>query len=235
MNKTDKLDDKILRLIGKKSSYTSEMAKNLRVGRTTLQYRLKKLERLGLAKNTNKGRKTIWLPIFKNTHNKSHFKIYKGVEIIHAYEQLLSVPKHTIIFGVQGSEAARTEFSILPGLFIKKAHKIFKRKKIILKGVSNKKALDYFSGLDDSMVKSHKGRTLGIKLFSGNSFLSSGEIMSTKKILLLSNPQSKQAVVIKDRGITIIVYDTLQLMFEMLDDEKTFDLNYYLDTKTASK
>jgi hypothetical protein len=58
--------------------------------------------------------------------------------------------------------------------------------------------------------------------------------MSTKKLLLLSNPIAKQVVVIKDKGITEIVYDILDLVFEILDGRNTFDLNNYLRSKIAS-
>jgi len=234
MNSIDILDKKILYLIGQKPQYPSEMARNLGIVRTTIQYRLKKLEQLNIVKSTKNGRQTIWFPIFKNDHNKNHFRIYKKDEIIQAYNQLLNLPKHTNILAVQGNEAAKNEFTSLPALFIKQAHKTFKRKQIILKGITNEKVLNIFDDLDESLVKSHQGRTTGIKLFSENIFLSAGEIISTKNILLLANPKTKQVIVIKDRGITMIVYDTLHLMFDLLDNKKTFDLNYYLKTKTSS-
>jgi len=78
------------------------------------------------------------------------------------------------------------------------------------------------------MIKSHIGRSQGLKIFSNDSFIAPGEIMSTESFLLLANPKSKFALVIKDKGVTKIVNDTLRLVFDLLDGEKFFDLNGWL-------
>lgn len=227
----DEIDNKIIKLLDEKPLHPSEISRKLGILRTTIQYRLNRLHRAGLAKKTIKGRKSIWQPIYKNAHNKNHYRVYRGADIVRAYQQFLSLPRHTFILGVQGSEAARNEFNNLPPLFIKEAHKVFKRKGIIMKGISNEKCLGLFDELNKDMIKSHIGRTQGLKIFSDDKFLASGEIMSTEKLLLLSNPKSKFALVIKDEGITKIVNDTLKIIFGLLDDSKTFDLNRYLKTK----
>jgi DNA-binding Lrp family transcriptional regulator len=230
----DELDNKILTLIGEDELHPSEMARKLGVLRTTIQYRLRKIEELGLAKKRTVGKKTLWSAVVRQEHNKSHFKIYKGNDFVQAYRQLLSLPAETTVLAIQGSRAAKGEFTALPAQFIKEAHRVFKRKRFVLRGVTNEQALRAFTGLEESMIQSHVGRTLGIKLFRDNHFLGSGEIMSTKKLLLLSNPIAKQVVVIKDKGITEIVYDILDLVFEILDGRNTFDLNNYLRSKIAS-
>lgn len=230
----DELDNKILTLIGKQEVHPSEIARSLGVLRTTVQYRLKKIEKLRLAKKRKEGRKTLWRAVVRQEHNKNHFRVYKDKEFVQAYRQMLSVPAGTTILAIQGSRAAKGEFSSLPTSFIKEAHRVFKRKGVILRGVMHEQSLRVFSDLDESLFKSHIGRTLGIKLFRDNHFLGPGEIMSTKKLLLLSNPVAKQVIVIKDRGIAEIVYDILDLVFEILDGRNTFDLNNYLRNKIAA-
>lgn len=230
----DELDNKILTLISKQKIHASEMARQLGVSRTTIQYRLKKIEELGLAQKRISGRKTLWSVVVRTEHNKSHFRIYRGADFVQSYKQLLSLPAQTTIFAIQGSSAAKGELNTLPVEFIKESHKIFKKKKIVLKGVTNEKTLHAFTSTDKSLIQSHVGRTLGIKLFHDSHFLGSGEILSTKKLLLLSNPVAKQAIVIKDKGITEIVYDTLDLIFEVFDGKNTFDLNSYLRNKITS-
>ena len=68
-------------------------------------------------------------------------------------------------------------------------------------------------------------------MFSDDKFLALGEIMSTESFLLLSNPKSQFVLIIKDKGVTKIVNDTLKVLFELLDGVKAFDLNRYLKTK----
>lgn len=230
----DKLDNKILTFIRDQESYPSEMARELGVLRTTIQYRLKKMEKSGLAKKRTSGKKTLWSIVIRQERNKSHFKIYKGDDVVQAYGQFLSLPAETSIFAIQGSRAAKGEFVVLPDQFIKEVHRVFKRKRFVLRGITNEQTLHAFIGLEESMIRSHVGRTLGMKLFRDNHFLGSGEVMSTKKMLLLSNPVAKRVVLIKNKGITEIVYDILDLVFEILDGSNTFDLNNFLRGKIAS-
>lgn len=231
MISVDDLDNKILKLIGEEPVHPSEISRKLGVLRTTIHYRLNRLYHAGLAKKTISGRKSIWWPIYKNTHNKNHYRVYKGRDIIQAYKQLLILPRQTVILAIQGSSAAKSEFDNLPPLFIKEAHKAFKRKEIIMKGLSNEKSLEHFDKLSKDMINSHIGRSQGLKIFSDNKFLASGEVMSTENFLLLSNPKSQFVLVIKDKGVTKIVNDTLKVLFELLDGDKTFDLNHYLKAK----
>jgi len=225
----DDLDRKILGLLGEEPAYPSEISRKLGALRTTVQYRLCRLHKSGLAFKVIRGRKSIWRAIYQKPHNKNRYRVYVGRDIVHAYKELFTLPRHTVIFAIQGSDAARGEFDSLPPLFIRDAHRILKRKGIIMKVASNEQSLGAFDALNDTMVRSHIGRTQGVKIFSGNIFLSAGEIMSTEKLLLLSNPKLGFVLVIKERGITAIVNDTLKTLFEFLDDYKTFDLNRYLN------
>lgn len=227
----DDLDNKILKLLGKEPLHPSEISRKLGVLRTTIHYRLDRLYHAGLAKKTTSGRRSIWRPVYKNTHNKNHYRVYRDKDIIQAYKQLLILPRQTMILAIQGSSAAKSEFDNLPPLFIKEAHKILKRKGIVMKGISNERSLGLFDKLSGDMIKSHIGRAQGLKMFSDDKFLAPGEVMSTENFLLLVNPKSQCALVIKDRGVTKVVNDTLKVLFELLDGDKTFDLNRYLKTK----
>jgi len=227
----DKIDNAILKLLSEESLHSSEISRRIKVLRTTVQYRLNRLSGLGLVKKTIYGRKSIWKMIYKNKHNKNYYRIYKGNDIVQAYRQLLNLPQNTLILVVQGSEAAKSELDNLPLLFIKEAHSVFKKKKIIMRGISNKKSLELFDKLEKDMIESHIGRPQGLKIFSNDKFLTAGEIMSTEKLLLFANPKLQTAVIIKDREMTQVIHDILRLIFELLDNDKTFDLNNYLKIK----
>lgn len=231
MISVDDLDNRILKLLGKEPVHPSEISRKLGVLRTTIHYRLNRLYHAGLAKKTISGRKSIWHPIYKHTHNKNQYRVYKGRDIIQAYKQLLILPRQTVILSIQGSDAGKSQFDNLPPLFIKEAHRILKRKGIVMKGISNEKSLGVFDKLSGDMIKSHIGRAQGLKMFSDDRFLAPGEVMSTENFLLLSNPKSQFVLVLKDKGVTKIVNDTLKVLFELLDGDKTFDLNRYLKTK----
>ncbi len=230
----DNLDNKILVLLGREAIYPSEISRKLGILRTTIQYRLSRLHRAGLVEKNIIGRKSLWRPVFRNTHNKNHYRIYKGGDIVQAYRQLLNLPSQSTILAVQGTGAAKSEFDNLPLLFIKEAHKILKRKGIIMKGISNEKSVKLFDNLNADIVRSHIGRPQGLKVFSDEKFTASGELMSTAEFLLLSNPKTKVALVIKDVGVTKIVNDAMKLLFELMEGSKNFDLNSYLKSKVSA-
>ena len=225
----DDTDKKILKSLGKSPLHPSALARQTGLGRTTISYRLKRLGRLGLVRKSTMGRKSVWNIVFRNDGINNYFKIYRSKDILKAYNQILDLPKHTIILSAQGTGAVEGEFKNLPPSFIQEAHRVFKRKKIILKGFSNKEALKSFFQIKQTLIKSHIGRSLGVKVFNDNKFSSDGEVMSTKYFLLLSNPKAKQVVVVKDPGITKLIHDILELLFELMEGTPNFDLNTHLE------
>lgn len=229
----DTLDSDILTLIERRDMHPSEISRRTGVIRTKIQYRLKRIEKLGLASKRFAGRKTLWFATRVRHHNKNRMRLYERSDFTQAYEQLLSSPKGTTILFVQGSRAAQAEVAGLPQSLIRDAHRISKRRKFVLRGITNEKALHAFSSLEKTLIESHIGRTLGVKMFRDTHFLSAGEIMSTKKLLLIANPETKRAIVVKDIEITAIVYDILDVMLEILDEKNSFDLNKYLRTVIA--
>lgn len=229
MNQNDK---KILKTIETKPKHTSLISRITNISRTSVQYRLKKMEKEHLVKYYKNGKKTMWAPVFKLDHNKNYFKVYKGIFMYQAYAQLFKLPKNSILFTVQGAEGAKELYSILPDAFIKQAHKNFKKRGFIIKGLINENLLNIFNQMKKTTVRSHQGRTMGLKTFSGKIFSGHGEIISNSHLLLLSNPKKEQILVIKDREITRIIYEILELNFNLFEGQKSFDLNNYLNKIT---
>ena len=149
--------------------------------------------------------------------------------MVSAYNHFLNLPKETVILCVQGAGAAKGEFYGLPSPFIRIAHRVFKKKKIIIKGVINKKILEIFNILDKETIKSHIGRGIGIKIaIQDKLLLGPGEIMATPKFVLFGNPEAKRVIIIKDKSIAEIIYETLEIIFDALEEKGSFDLNQYL-------
>jgi len=229
------LDNKILNLLDKKTSYPSLISRELGILRTTVQYHLNKLEKIKLINKKIIGRRTMYSIAYNKKGNKNLYKIYSGKDgLIQAYYQLFKIPKESTILVIQGSESAKNELLNLPDRVIKEFHRIVKRKKIIMRGISNKKILKYLDSMKKDMTMSHIGRTQSFRIVSDNRFLSSAEIFSTQKSILLSNPKSKTAIIIKDKEMVMIINDILSFVFELIENNKTFDLNRYLKDKISS-
>jgi len=225
----DKTDQKILKIISKKPSYLSEIARESSIWRTTIQYRLKRLEKIGLVKKNKKGIKSIWQRVYKKDWNKNIFKIYTGKEIFNAYNHFLKLPKESVILAIQGVKAAEGELCGIPPSFIQMAHHNFKKRKIIIKSIINEEILNIFNLLKKEMIKSHIGRGTGIKIITHDKLLLGyGEIMATPKLTLLGNLLEKRVVLIKDKNIAQILYETLEILFDAFEEKGSFDLNKYL-------
>jgi DNA-binding Lrp family transcriptional regulator len=231
MISTDAIDDKILRLLTHSPLHPSELARKSDLHRTTINYRLQRLEKRNLIKHTTQGRKTIYSLDFKKAEKQNARKYvqeYSGENIIKAYRELLTVPRNSIILSAQGSGAVAGELTRLPHGFINEAHRIFKRKKILLKGFSNKKSLAAFDHISKELIRSHIGRSLGIKILDKDIFTGNGEILAAKNLFVLANPGAKKAIVVKEKEIARTLYDLMSVLFEFLEKTPGFDLNTYL-------
>jgi DNA-binding transcriptional ArsR family regulator len=218
-----------LTIINKGPLYPSEIAKKSGVARTTVAYRLSRLSKLGLVKKSIVGRKSLWKRVFKISKTPDYFKIYEGQEIALAYTELFSLPKDSVLLSIQGSEAITGQFNCLPKALILEAHRVFKRKRFILKGISNAGALGAIENIEKDLIESHIGRTVGLKLFTNNLFRTSGEILCTNNFLLLADPVKKSALIVRGSGITQIVYDALSVLIDSLDNVKNFNINEYFE------
>jgi len=224
---TDTQDNRILSFLRKQPIHVSEMSRHLGIKRTSVTYRLQRLERLGLIKGSLLGNKRTYSLKFKKVGLKDYIQNYSGDAMADAYKNLLHLPKETIIFAIQGNHAAKWHLKHLPESLISEIHRVFKKKKIILRGISNTEVVNIFKKMSTSMIRSHKGRTLGIKLLE-NKFAGDGEMMVTKNFILLSNPRAKRVILIKDPAITEMVYEVLALLLESLGSIRIIDINAYL-------
>lgn len=227
----DTIDKNILKLLQKEPLHPSEISRRLTILRTKIQYRLNRLSKYGYLKKEIQGKKSIWHLIYNHKHNKSFYTTYKDRDILEVYHQLLSLPVDSIVYSIQGFSAAQEELKYIPDSFIKQTHKIFKKKKIIMKGIINEKCLKHFDALHRDMIMSHINRPQGLKILRGDMFMGAGEIISTKKTLFFINPQTKHALMIKDPALVQIVYEMTKLLFELFDQSTLFDLNDYLRRK----
>lgn len=197
-----KFDKQIIKALGREQLSATRISQRAKLGRTSVQYRLGKLLNSRLVSRLTLNKRKILYRVNKKAVNELKntriIEIFTGKQMVQGYEYFLQLPRYSFILGVQGLGAVQKIFKVLPTDFIKRAHAIQKRRNIIIKGFTNKKALSVFDGAETAMIKSHHGRTVGAKVVDGNIFLSSSEILSSENLLLVSNLAQKRVVVIKD-------------------------------------
>lgn len=221
------MDDKIVNSLKESPAHPSILAKKLNLPRTTISYRLNRLEKYKIVSMQTKGRKSLWYISSSTPSSYGPITIYKEREIENAYAQLLDLPKGSVIMSIQCAGAAHGEITSLPESFIRKAHNTFKNRNFIMKGISNESVIKYMKSVDKKLIKSHIGRGVGLKLFSNQFFTGDGEIFVSEKFILIANPSQKIAVVCKDNGIINALKDTFTTLYDLLEDIKIFNINQY--------
>ncbi len=223
----DVMDTKILSLLRQRRMHSSEMSRELGMPRTSIGYRLKRLASFKRVESKISGRKNLWQLTRARVHSKELFKIFTGSDFYECYKLLTTLPKDSVIYAAQGSEAGKGELRNIPHYFIEDMHRTLKRRNIRMHAIANKKLLEAFAGLQETLHTSHIGRPQGVKLVD-RLFVSEGECFITKHFALFSNPTKKRAIIIKDSGVTVLLFDLMSLFFMLSDQIQTFDLNAYL-------
>ncbi len=220
----DETDRQILACLGKAPAHCSSIARRLNLPRTTVAYRAERLAKLHRVEKKIIGRKTVWRLSTRRVHNKNILKEFEGVDFIECYKALFTVPKESIVYAVQGSQAGEAELKNVPHSFITEAHTYFTSRRIVMRGISNKKLFDTLSNLDEALLKSHRKRPQALKT-TNRLFTSGGELFATEHFILLVNPGAKRGVVIKDKDIVSLCFDTMSLLFSLSDKLETVNLD----------
>jgi hypothetical protein len=227
------LNRDILKALGARKLTAADIARKIGYPRTTIQFRLKGLlrERL-ISKSAYVGRK-IFYSVNAKAVNEARgsrlIQIFTGTNIIHGYSDFVDAPKNSIIYSIQGAIAVKRILKALPTDFIKEAHRKFKRRGVILKGFANKKSLSMFSEIDTEMVKSHSGRSVGVKLIEGGIFEGPCELLCSMSSLLISDLEKRRAILLKDKDVVGLMFEILSLLYSSSEHIRVFSLNEYLN------
>ena len=229
----DYLDTQIISHLRKGSSHASLLARELNEPRTSIAYRLGRLEENKKVLSYTKGRKTMWQIHEERIHNKSLIREFRGQEFLQCYTILETLPPKSTVYAVQGADSVKASLRSVPDTMTKNIHRLFKRREIVLRAIANKKVLENIETMSDSLRKSHTGRPQSIKLLDAK-FLSSGEIFVTETFISIINPEKRIGIVIKDKGIVMLLYDMMALLFSLSERIESFDLNAYIGKKVRT-
>lgn len=228
---SNKIDTKIIDFLGNKKMNATKISKKLVLGRTTIQYRLQKLVREKVLHREKGFKHEVLYSINRNilniSGNSRQLGAFSDKNIIRAYKYITELPKDNVIYSIQGKEAVRNIFKILPNDFIKSAHSTYRRKRFIIKGIINKNTINDINGMDKEMAKSHIGRTVGLRLIDGNILNGPCELISCKSVFLISNTEDRKTFIIKDKNIVTFLYEIFAMLYETSDNIRIFNLNDY--------
>lgn len=233
------IDKQVLKTIATKQLTVSEIARKTGFGRTTLNYRLKLLLKEKLISRSKIVGRRVFYSVNKKAVNEAResrlIEVFNGSNIVQAYKYFFEVPKNTFVYGVQGFDAIRKIIKTLPVDFLKNAHKKQKNRSVILKGFINKRALSILEDVSLEINQSHSGRTVGVKLVEGNVFMGPCEILCSQTTFLINDTAKKRALVLREKAITIFLYEIFSVFYDNSENVQVFKMNDYWDSLINKK
>lgn len=230
---TTKEDSLIIRKLKLRPMHPSEISREINIPRTTIAYRLKMLEKSKIVKHKTVGRKCVWEMNFVKNNNEL-FSYYHGDDFENAFAECLKIKKASVVLSVQGVDAAIYELKNVSRALVFKVHRHFKKNGIVFKSITNEKALEVFRKIDKKYVASHSGRAGGLKLFKNSAFLGDGEIAVCEQFVLISNPKTKDSILIKEPGLVRTINQVFSLLFDSIENIPGINLNSYLNKITET-
>lgn len=225
------LDKKIIKALGASRLDAYSLSVKIGLGKTTTQYRLNKMVKLGLIERFFISDRKILYGTTKKAANEVHdsrlIEVFTGLNVTRAYESFIESRRKSSIYSVQGTGAIRLLLAGLPTKFIKEAHMRHKHKSVLIKGFVNENAKSVIQTMRPDLIKSHTGRTVGLKLVSGNVLRGDGEILCSKSAVMFHNTRKRRAIVIKDQEISEFIYEILDFSYNE-SSMPTFPLNDFL-------
>lgn len=226
---THDLDVKAYREIEKKARTTAELARILKVSRTTLVYRLGKMEsehKIMIRKNA-KGA-LLWFPVYDQSHGKASVSIYVGHTFVRAYTALWKLKKGSIVYAIYGKKSVRAELRHISRTFMLESQRRIRNRKIITKAIINQDAIAVLSTFNDELLKAHTNRSRGTCTYTSTQFFhSTGEVIVARSFILLIDVSKRRSVLIRNKEIASLTWDIAQLLFDLLEfsmPTKQFDI-----------
>ncbi len=224
-------DKKIIQALGARRLNANSLSEKTSIGKTTIQYRLGKMLENGLIQRFVISERKILYGVNKKAVNEARssniIEVFSGAHAIQAYRDFLESPKQSTIYSIQGMEAIERLVKSLPQGFVAGAHNRQKRKNILLKGFVHENIRQTIKAWPSEIVKSHIGRTVGLKMVEGKILRGPCEMLCTESVIMFHNTDKKRVVVVKDKEISRFIYEIIGFMYDNLQIP-VFPLNEYL-------
>ncbi len=213
----DTIDNGIRGQLRRGEATASDLARFLPYPRTTITYRLERLLSVHRVAFRVVGRCKLWRLATRPQQKKDLFQIFSGPDYYECYKVLLLTPPRSTVYAIQGGKAGKAVLASIPSYFLREAHALFKRRKIVLRSVAHRDVFGAFAGLSERMIRSHKERPQVNKVIEGALLSGGGELIASPHALLLTNAKQQRAILIKDREIVRLCHDTLELLHSLSD------------------
>lgn len=226
-----------------------DIARKTKVGRTTVNFLLKKLQKRGILTRNRIKNHYEWT-IADSTQIKNKFEnLYKflnisplegfihlpediGIEVfkgkkrvLEAYENILKIGSNKRIFFIQGNKSVRDSIKFLPQSYIERIQEWYRKHKVILDGIAGESTLELLKTLKPKELKVYVDR-LAVAYIIEDDFINFNmDIIIIGKTIAMLNYEKSLLLVIKNEEICDAI---LNMMETMKIVAKKIDLNKFI-------
>lgn len=230
------LDEKILAELDHAPASASALARSLAVPRTTILYRLQRLQTLKrIEAGKGRGMEKLWKRHYQTSIGKSSFMVFEGNTFWKVYSEQWKLKKGSTIYEIACAETIEDTLKKLPRSFILESQRRIRQRQIIVRSILHESATKLLEQFDSELLRAHRGRTLGIKQYlSRKLFRGAGQIIVAHSFIILINTKVRRSVLIRDRQLVAMLFDILSLLFDLIEaaDEvtvKKFNMEQTID------
>lgn len=211
----DTLDKRIRANLRQGEATASDLSRSLPYPRTTLTYRLARLHTLKLVDFRAMGRRKLWRLSARPQQKKDLIQIFSGRDFYECYKAFLHTPARTTVYAIQGGRSGKAILASTPSYFLREVHALFNRRKIVIRSVVHRDLIGAFAGMGERLLRSHQNRPQIHKIVDGPLLAGGGELLVSPHALLLTHAQKQRALLVKDKEIVRVCYDTLTLLHNL--------------------
>jgi DNA-binding Lrp family transcriptional regulator len=218
----DPTDQALLRTLARAPQSASSLARTTGISRPTVNYRLKRLHQLQYVQRTRvSGCELEWRSSVAQERGRALHAVYYGDDIARAYAGLTRVPRGSIIYALCGTKYVALTAEKYDTYRTHEIRMSYQARNLFIRNLIGEGigaiTVAHTSKRRSEFAKQTRKRFEENTVYPHPSFKGSGMYCVTKKFILIVNESRRTAIVIKDRELVDMLYETMRLLFSILD------------------
>ncbi len=220
-----------LLMMTKEGLTATAISEKISIPRTTINFYLKRLAKKGWVKKIVSKDSQYPLWFIKDTNEikdiMAGFFTFLGITpsvlhtttikegyecVMHAYNKILEAKKTERVYIIQGNRTPSATMENLPAKFIEKFLAVQKQKKIILEGVTSKKALSLFYNMNQKELLSHHHRLAVVYVLPDEYLNFDAEIFVFRNNVIIVQAIVGKSMIIQDENVALALKKIIELI-----------------------
>jgi DNA-binding Lrp family transcriptional regulator len=231
----DEKDTAILAELARGPRSASYVARRTGLRRTTVRYRLQSLVRRRAVQDAGvRNRERLWGLSSRREPSRAPVEMYRGRDMERGYALLEGFPRNSIVYAFEGVGWLRKRNAAISRELPVRMQRRHRARKVTFKSAIHRRYLQLMREMSTLPVLSElrqRSMVTGL-VMAKSSFLSDGAYFVTTDFILIANEEKKYVLIIKDKTVVRMIYETLEMFFgfsEHTAGVEHFDFNAFVE------